>query len=244
VRYRVLGPLELEAPDGVDDVAAPTAPKTTSVLAMLLLHANRLVLTDALIDEIWGDRPPLSASTTLQTYIYQIRCALGRGCIETRPGGYVFPVGESELDLLVFKAGADEGERLLKLGRPAEALEVLSSTMELWRGRPLTNVRVGQVLEADLQHLEEERRRAAELLIEAAFAAGRHRDHIGTLKKMAAEDPYNEWLHARLIQALTLTGRRREALHVYDGLRRLLADQLGLHPMPELRELERQVLEC
>jgi DNA-binding SARP family transcriptional activator len=103
---------------------------------------------------------------------------------------------------------------------------------------------VGRVLEVDIQHLEEERRRAAELLIEAAFAAGRHRDFIGTLKKMVADDPYNEWLHARLMEALTLTGRRREALHFYDGLRRLLADQLGLHPMPELRALERQVLEA
>lgn len=61
---------------------------------------------------------------------------------------------------------------------------------------------------------------------------------------MVAEDPYYEWLHARLMEALTLNGRRREALCVYDGLRRLLAEQLGLSPTGELRELERQVLEC
>lgn len=242
MRYRILGPLEVHEDD--TEVTTPTAPKTASVLAMLLLHANRLVLAEALMEEIWCGQPPLSANTTLQTYIYQIRCALGREVIETRPGGYVFPVDESDLDLLVFRSGVDEGQRLLKLGRPDEALVVLSANMTLWRGRPLTNVRVGRMLEADLQHLEEERRRAAELLIEAAFAAGRHRDVIGTLKQMTAEDPYNEWLHARLIEALTLTGRRREALHVYDGLRRLLAEHLGLDPMQELRELERQVLEC
>jgi DNA-binding SARP family transcriptional activator len=242
VRYRILGPLEVNGDN--TEVTTPTAPKTASVLAVLLLHANRLVLAEALMEEIWSGEPPLSANTTLQTYIYQIRCALGRGTIETRPGGYLLPVNESDLDLLVFRAGIHNGQRLLKLGRPDEALVTLTANMALWRGRPLTNVRVGRLLEVDLQHLEEERRRAAELLIEAAFAAGRHRDVIGTLKQMVAEDPYNEWLHARLIEALTVTGRRREALHVYDTLRRLLAEHLGLDPMRELRELERQVLEC
>jgi SARP family transcriptional regulator, regulator of embCAB operon len=242
VTYRILGPLEVLGDD--PKATTPTAPKTAGVLAMLLLHANRLVLTETLMEEIWNGQPPLSASTTLQTYIYQIRCTLGRSSIETRPGGYVFPVDESDLDLLVFRAGVQEGQRLLKVGRPDEALGTLTASMGLWRGRPLTNVRVGRMLETDIQHLDEERRRAAELLIEAAFAAGRHRDVIGRLKLMAAEDPYNEWLHARLIEALTLTGRRREALHVYHDLRRLLAEHLGLDPMRELRELERQVLEC
>jgi DNA-binding SARP family transcriptional activator len=242
VRYRILGPLEVE--DAGTGVTTPTAPKTASVLAMLLLHANRLVLAEALMEEIWSGQPPLSANTTLQTYVYHIRCMLGRDAIHTRPGGYVMPVDESDLDLLVFRAGAHEGQRLLKLGRPEEARLVLQANMALWRARPLTNIRVGRMLEVELQHLEEERRRAAQLLVEAAFAASRHRDMIGTLKLMVAEDPYNEWLHARLIEALTLTGRRREALHVYDRLRRLLAEHLGLHPMRELRELERQVLEC
>jgi DNA-binding SARP family transcriptional activator len=105
-------------------------------------------------------------------------------------------------------------------------------------------VRAGRLLELEIQHLEEEHRRAAELTIEAAFAAGRHREVIGDLKQMTAEDPYNEWLHARLIEALTLAGRRREALHVYSTLRTLLAEQLGLDPMRELRDLERYVLEC
>lgn len=241
MRYRILGPLEVYKGT---ELTTPTAPKTTSVLAMLLLHANHLVLAESLIEEIWSGKPPVSATTTLQTYIYQIRCSLGRDSIQTRPGGYLFPVCEADLDLLIFRSGVRRGQALLEVGRPDEALTELRSSLALWRGRPLPNVRTGQVLELELQHLEEERRRAAELSIEAAFAAGRHREVIGAMKQMAAADPYNEWLHARLIEALTLTGRRREALHVYDNLRKLLAEHLGLDPMRELRELERQVLEC
>jgi SARP family transcriptional regulator, regulator of embCAB operon len=211
---------------------------------MLLVHANRLVLTETLMEEIWGENPPASASTTLQTYIYQIRGALGRGTIMTRPGGYSLPVEEAELDLLRFRSKTLQARRLLDLGRPDEALDELRWALSLWKGRPLSNVRCGSVLELDLQHLEEERRRAAEMSVEAAFAAGRHREVIADLRLLIANDPYNEWLHARLIEALTLAGRRRDALQAYTSLRHLLAEHLGLDPMQELRELERQILEC
>jgi DNA-binding SARP family transcriptional activator len=241
VRYRILGPLEVYK-DAT--VTTPTAPKTASVLAMLLIRANHLVLAETLTDEIWSGTPPASASTTLQTYIYQIRCALGRDAIFTRPGGYVFPVDESEFDLTQFRAKVRDGEHLLYADQPDAALDRLRAGLDLWKGEPLSNVRVGRALELELQHLDEERRRACELSIEAAFAAGRHREVIGKLKQMVAEDPYNEWLHARLIEALTAAGRRRDALRVYDSLRRVLAEQLGLDPMRELRDLERHVLEC
>jgi DNA-binding SARP family transcriptional activator len=241
VRYRILGPIEVH--DGIR-TATPTAPKTASVLAVLLVHPNHLVLTETLMEEIWGEDLPASASTTLQTYIYHLRGALGRDTIATRPGGYVLPVADEDLDLLQFRAKVRHGRRLLDAGHADEALEELRGGLGLWKGQPLSNVRCGRVLELDLQHLEEERRRAAELSVEAAFAAGRHREVIADLRRLIANDPYNEWLHARLIEALTLVGRRRDALQAYTSLRRLLAEQLGLDPMRELRELKRQILEC
>jgi SARP family transcriptional regulator, regulator of embCAB operon len=240
VRYRVLGPIEVYK-DG--RVATPTAPKTATVLAVLLVRSNHLVLTETLMEEIWGERPPASASTTLQTYIYQIRCGLGRDTIATRPGGYFLSAEEGELDMLRFRARVSQGRQLLDLGRPDDALDELRHGLSLWKGRPLSNVRCGSVLELDLQHLDEERRRAAELSVEAAFAAGRHREVIADLRALIAHDQYNEWLHARLIEALTVAGRRRDALHAYASVRTMLAEHLGLEPMPELRELERQVLE-
>ena len=240
MRYRILGSLEVH--DGTR-LVTPTAPKTASVMSVLLLHANQLVLTDSLVEEIWNGDPPQSANTTLQTYVYQIRCALGREVVETRPRGYYMPAEEDEHDLLLFRARVARGRQLLDADRPDEALSVLRSALGLWRGMPFSNVRVGPVLELDLPLLEEERRGAAELTIEAAFAAGRHREVIADLKLLITGDPYNEWLHARLIEALTVAGRRREALTAYESLRKMLAEHLGLDPMREVRELERQVLE-
>jgi DNA-binding SARP family transcriptional activator len=241
VRYGVLGPLEVHDEDV--EVSAPTAPKTACVLATLLLDANRMVLAESLMEDIWNGTPPPSASTTLQTYIYHLRCMLGHDTIVTRPGGYVLRVDEADLDLLRFRAGVAEGQALLKADRPDEAQVLLRTTLGLWRGRPVSNVRVGPRLAAEVQHIEEERRRAAELLVEAAFSAGRHRDIIVPLKQMVAEDPYNEWLHTRLMEALSIAGRRHEALHAFEDLRRMLADQLGLDPTPEMRALERRILE-
>lgn len=241
MRYRILGPLEVH---NKLRTLTPTAPKTASVLAMLLVHANGLVLAETIMEDLWGEDLPPSASTTLQTYIYQIRGALGRATIMTRPGGYCLSVDESDLDLLRFRSKLDQGRCLLDMGRPNEALDELRCGLSLWNGRPLSNVRCGSTLELDLQHLEEERRRAAELSVEAAFAAGRHREVIADLRLLVAKDPYDEWLHARLIEALILVGRRRDALQVYTSLRRMLAEHLGLDPMQELRELERQILEC
>lgn len=240
MRYRILGPLEIHDGSGL---VTPTAPKTASVMSMLLVHANQLVLAEAMMNELWNGNPPVSANTTLQTYVYQIRCALGRDVVETRPRGYCLPAGEDELDLLLFRSLVARGRKALDLQRPEEALHHLRAGLALWRGLPFSNIRVGPVLEFCIPLLEEERRRAAELAVEAAFAAGRHREVIADLRQLIVGDPYNEWLHARLIEALTLVGRRRDALAAYESLRRMLAEHLGLDPTREVRELERQVLE-
>lgn len=121
---------------------------------MLLVHANGLVLAETIMEELWREDLPPSASTTLQTYIYQIRGALGRATIMTRPGGYCLSVDESDLDLLRFRTKLHQGRCLLDMGQPDEALDELRGGLSLWNGRPLSNVRVGSLLELDLQHLE------------------------------------------------------------------------------------------
>jgi len=223
-------------------IATPTAPKAARVLAILLLRANHLVLASSLIDEIWGERPPPSAASTLQTYIYHLRCALGRNVIETHPRGYSLALGQADFDLFQFRSRVGQGRRLLALGRPHDALAELRAGLSLWRGESLNNLPAGDILQPYIAQLDEERRRATQLRVEAEFVAGYHRELIGELKMLVSDDPYNEWLHARLIEALSLSGRRRDALSAYESLRKLLAEHLGLEPTQELRDLERRVL--
>jgi DNA-binding winged helix-turn-helix (wHTH) protein len=120
LRFQVLGPLEV-----FDDerLCTPTPPKVRRVLALLLLRANRVVAMDSLIEELWGENPPLSATGTAQTYIYQLRKFLdpvGRHDSEwlvTRPPGYLTQIAPEQLDATEFESLSRQGLEQLQRGR-------------------------------------------------------------------------------------------------------------------------------
>ena len=74
------------------------------MLAVLLLHANDVVATERLVDEVWGDAPPATVAKSIQVYVSRMRKELGDGRLVTRPPGYVLRVEPSELDLARFQA--------------------------------------------------------------------------------------------------------------------------------------------
>jgi DNA-binding SARP family transcriptional activator len=247
LQFQVLGPLEVY--DG-DRVCTPTPPKVSRVLALLLLRANQVVPMDSLIEELWGEAPPLSAVGTTQTYIYQIRKILdphGLHAAEgewllTKPPGYLMRVAPNQLDATAFEALSLQGRQFLENGQPERASHILRRALELWKGPGLANVRRGSLLDAHAVHLEEQRMRTLELRIQADVELGRHRELIGEMRSLVASHPLNEWFHGQLIMALSHSGRRGEALQAYQDLRRALSDQLGVDPQPELQELHREVL--
>jgi DNA-binding SARP family transcriptional activator len=245
LRFQVLGPLEV-----FDDerLCTPTPPKVRRVLALLLLRANRVVAMDSLIEELWGENPPLSATGTAQTYIYQLRKFLdpaGRHDSEwlvTRPPGYLTQIAPEQLDATEFESLSRQGLEQLQRGHPDVASDLLRRALDLWRGPCLDNVVRGPLLEAHAVHLEEQRMRTLELRIQADAELGRHRDLIGEIRALVRRHPLNEWFHGQLIVALSHSGRRGEALQAYQDLRRTLSTQLGLDPQPELQRLQQEVL--
>ena len=247
LRFQVLGPLEVF--DG-DRMCTPTPPKVSRVLALLLLRANQVVSMDSLIEELWGEHPPLSATGTAQTYIYQLRKFLdprsqragGAEWLITKPPGYLTLVSPHQLDATAFEAMSRRGRQLLEAGEPEPAAQLLRRALDLWKGSSLANVQRGTLLEAHAVHLEEQRMRTLELRIQADAELGQHRDLIGELRSLVAIHPLNEWFHGQLIVALSHSGRRGDALRAYQGLRRVLNDQLGLDPQPELQRLQQAVL--
>jgi len=245
LHFQVLGPLEVF--DG-GTVVTPTPPKVSRVLALLLLRANQVVSTDAIIDELWGEEPPPSAVGTAQTYIYQLRKCLdprigtGEEWLVTKPPGYLMRISPSQLDATTFEALSRQGRQMLERGQPEQASQLLRRALELWQGPSLANLRRGGLLQAHAIHLEEERMRTLELRIQADVELGRYRQLIGEIRSLVAVNPLNEWLHGQLMMALSRTGRRGEALQAYQDLRLLLDNQLGLAPQPELQRLHRELL--
>jgi DNA-binding SARP family transcriptional activator len=239
--FGLLGPLQVRR----GGVTLPTLPgKQRVVLAALLLSVGRLVTLDELADAIWGDEPPASARQTLRNYVKGLRRALsetGDCPIETRPGGYLIRVAGDELDLSRFEALWNVA-RQMPPGEGDRRSAPLRSVGALWRGEPLADVPSDRLRAREVPRLSEMRLQAVQARIEADLRLGYHAAVIPELRQLAGTHPLREGLHGLLMLALYQDGQRAEALAVYQHARRVLRDELGVEPGPDLRRLQRQVL--
>jgi predicted ATPase/DNA-binding SARP family transcriptional activator len=237
--FRVLGPLEAEVGGRVVPLGAP---KQRALLALLLLHANEVVSRERAIDLLWGDEPPASAQNSLQVYVHGLRKLLGRQRIVTRGAGYVLVIAAGELDLQRFDRLVAEARHALEAGSAASAAERLEEAVGLCRGEPLADLPFDAFSEPARERLRERRLAAEELRTDAYLALGRHERLAGELEALVAQNPYRERVWGQLMLALYRSGRQADALDAFQSARRLLADDLGIEPSPELRELERAIL--
>lgn len=260
----VLGPLGVR----VNGVAVmPSAPKPRKVLALLALHVDRVVPVGLLVEELWGECPPRSARTTLQTYVLQLReligVALGSGSgsgsglgsvsggpvsakdvLVTAPGGYVLRGGGGSSDVREFDRLAGVGYRAMDAEDFAGAERCLREALALWSGSALADVSVGALLEVEVRRLEEARLCALYQRIEADLRLGRHRELLGELTVLVSRYRTHEALHGQFMLALYRSGRRSEALSVYQRLRQALVRDLGLEPSAGLRRLQQTMLQA
>lgn len=245
MEFRILGPLEVREKGEALPLGGA---KQRALLAVLLLHANEAVSADRLIDALWGERAPEKAAHTLQVYVSQVRKALrsagdgARDVLVTRPSGYLLRVQTNELDLEIFKEQVEQGRRAMDEGDPAEAARLLTAGLDQWRGPPLDEFAYEAFAQATIAKLEELRLSAIEDKIDANLALGRHGDLVGELQMLVAEHPLRDRLRAQYMLALYRSGRQAEALEAYREARRMLTEELGIDPAPELQRLERAIL--
>ncbi|MEW1870037.1 AMP-binding protein [Streptomyces caelestis] len=244
LRIGVLGPLDIRSQD---EDRTPTAPMARRALAMLLLNANRLVSTSALIEELWETEPPRLARKTVQTYVYQMRKALR--CpgdpderVRTGPGGYRIELRPGELDLWEFEHGVVRARTALSEGDPRTAATLLRQALALWRGEPFAGLETGMLLGAQIAQIADSRLSALELRITADLQLGRHRALVGELRQLTADHPLNEEFVAQLMLAAHRSGQRATALEAFARLRRRLVDDLGIEPGERLQRLQQDVL--
>jgi DNA-binding SARP family transcriptional activator len=237
VEFRILGPLEVLA----DGRPLPIAgEKQRALLALLLLHANEVVSSDCLLDQLWGERPPAAGATALRVRVSQLRKALGVAAerLETKPPGYRLRLTSGELDL-------DRFSRLLEEAAGAEptvAAERLRDALALWRGPALEELADQQFAQVEIARLEELRLTALELRLEADLALARHAGVVAELEVLVRQHPLRERLRAQLMVALYRSERQADALAVYTATRRTLIDELGIEPSPTLQNLQRAIL--
>lgn len=244
--FVVLGPLEIH--DG-QRIRTPRAHKPRVLLAILLMRANTVVSTDTLISEIWGDRPPRTALKALRVYVSQLRQILAgfsgagsRPIIVTRDPGYRLELEPDALDLRQF-------ERLCELGREARdvgdlrgALRHYRDATSLWRGPALVDVRSSPFLDGVALRLEEMRVSTVERCLELEIRLGGHAEVISELRALVADHPLRERIHYQLMVALSMAGRRGDALQTFRDLRGIFVAELGMEPGADLQRLHQSIL--
>ncbi|MEG8279692.1 AfsR/SARP family transcriptional regulator [Streptomyces sp. AHA2] len=250
----VLGAIDVRE-NGVS--VTPTAPKPRQVLALLALHADQVVPVTALIEELWGEQPPRSARTTLQTYVLQLRelisaavardpegspARTAKDVLVTSPGGYLLHTRGGASDVREFERLAGTGYRAMDAGDFTGAARQLRDALSLWTGSALADVHTGAQLEMETRRLEETRLCALDQRIEADLRLGRHRELLGELTVLVSRYRTHETLHGQFMLALHRSGRRSEALDVYARLRTALVRELGLEPSAGLRRMQRSIL--
>ncbi|MDX3101297.1 BTAD domain-containing putative transcriptional regulator [Nonomuraea angiospora] len=242
MEFRVLGPLEVRADEGEPVGLGGARPR--AVLARLLIARGVVVSTDALIHDLYGDTPPPSALSSLHSYVSNLRRAIepDRGpwakpkVLIGRPPGYLLAAEDVDASRFEELVGRSEFQS------PGEALTCLDAAFGLWRGTPYGEFGDETWALTEVSRLRELRLVALERRARALLDLGRPQAVITDLEAETAGNPLRERLWCLLALSLYRTGRQAEALAVLRRAARLLADQLGLDPGPELRSLEQDIL--
>src|SRR4051812_7721426 len=172
-----------------------------------------------IVDELWGETPPRTASATVQTYVLQLRrligCALadeGPRCakevLATRFGGYLLNVAPDDVDVNVYGRLARMGQRAFDIGDYESAARLLRSALDTWRGGVLVDVQKGMSLSLEVTRLQESRLSVLETRIDADLQLGRHHSLISELAVLSARHPMNENLCEKYMIALYRSGRQ------------------------------------
>ncbi|AXK32420.1 activator protein [Streptomyces armeniacus] len=244
MKYEVLGPLRVTERDSHSSISAR---KIETVLAVLLIRSDQVVGRDQLTAEIWGDQPPRRATAGLHVYISQLRKFLQRRCqldnpIVTQPPGYQLRKGADEIDFHIFLQLMNQGRADMRERRFEQAAERFESALSLWRGPVLGDLRAGAIVEGFVTWLTEARLECLEMLADAQLEIGRHREFVGRLYSLTAENPLRETFYRQLMLALYRSERQADALKVYQAARRTLHEELGLEPCRALQELQHAIL--
>jgi DNA-binding SARP family transcriptional activator/streptogramin lyase len=219
-----------------------------ALLAFLLLHANVVVSTDRLIDELFDPATPETAENGVHVAVSRLRRLLEDASDEprvvlTRPRGYELHLAPDQLDIARFEQRVAEGRRALEDGDAASASTLLGDALTLWRGPALADLSQLDFVQSDVRRLEALRIAAVEDRIEADLAVGRSGELVPELEALVTANPLEERLRGQLMLALYRSGRQADALEVYRQTRSLLHDELGLEPSRTLQQLQRSILE-
>jgi DNA-binding NarL/FixJ family response regulator/DNA-binding SARP family transcriptional activator len=242
MQFRLLGPLEVQTPDGW---AAISAAKWRSLLACLLLRPGELVPTETLISELWGDAPPNTANNLVSIYVHRLKKMIGDTdgqVLVYRKPGYLLRLPDGATDAQWFETMIRGAREALSASDPQMAANRLEEALALWRGPLLSDVPATPLITSESERFAELRLEAAGLNIAVDIDRGRGDQAIPELRELLDDHPLREELWLLLMRALAETGQRAEALAAYDQARELVLGELGVELGAALNRLYADLL--
>ncbi|MFE9819598.1 BTAD domain-containing putative transcriptional regulator [Streptomyces sp. NBC_00236] len=240
LHFSLLGPVR--ARRGEESLPSGS-PQQRALLTALLLRGGRTATAAELIDAIWGEDPPSQALAAVRTYASRLRKTLGPSTLASDSGGYAMRIGPEALDLTVAQDRAADAEKARASGDRCRARTLLNEALGLWDGEALASV-PGPYAEYQRSRLEEWRLQLTETRLDLDLEVGCHAEAVSELTALTAAHPLRERLRELLMVALYRSGRQAEALAVYADTRRLLSEELGVDPRPELATLQQRILQA
>jgi DNA-binding SARP family transcriptional activator len=232
---------------GTEAVALGSAQRR-ALLAVLALRANQAVTRPELVDAIWGEVPPRSADGSIYTYVSSLRSALepkrsprtASRTLTSNGSGYCLHIDPEAIDVVRFENFREEAQRLSRARDSAASLRALDSALELSRKEPLQGL-PGPFAETQRKRLRELRLDVVERRAQLLLDSGEHAQVAAELGEVAGSNLMREGLQSLLVVALYRSGRRIEALRVFEEVRALTIEQFGMEPGAELATRYRQV---
>jgi DNA-binding SARP family transcriptional activator len=226
------------------------APKQRALLALLLSRADHVVSVDTLVEELWAGEPPAAATGSLQAYVSNLRRLLEprrasrapATVLVTRAPGYVLRTEAAAFDVREFATLTERAREALAGGRADAAVVDLDAALALWQGDAYADVSDARWVQAEVARLDELRLAAVEDRAEALLESGRHPLVVADLDAHVTAHPLRERARRLLALALYRSGRQADALSALRTAREHLADELGVDPGPDLRDLEVAIL--
>lgn len=244
VRVDVLGPLLV----GVGPRSVAVSGAKPAAIVAVLAHEAAPVAPARLVELVWDQESDDRLEHRLQQHVSELRKLLepdrsargGSAVLPLRRGGYELV---AEVDLVRFVRMLDDAESARRDRRDGVAVELLDAALALWRGPAFADTRSGPWFDSAAERIEARRLRALEVRGDALLALGRHGELVADLEQLVEQSPFRERFWCQLMVALYRSGRQADALVAYRRARSAFVTELGLEPGPELRLLERQVLD-
>ncbi len=241
--FGLLGPLQVRHED---EVLAISAVRLRILLAALLLRPGKPLSSAQLAELVWDGQPSPRSVVTLRSYVMRLRRTLGPAIgtrIVTAGDGYLIEAGPDEVDVTRFETLCATGGTAVRARAWSQVAELLTQAESLWRGDPLADIPSQSLKLTQVPRLEELRLQAAQWRIEADLELWHYDKVIPELRALIAAHPLREPFHLALMEALFSCGRQADALAAYRDARTILVSELGIEPGPDLRDLQRRILD-